>query len=477
MAASWELQLVSAIVRGEEPARQFEAAQKAGIRAEFFGTAEGRLLWSRIDAHYNRGDNFGHVPSEEQIAEWFPAYDLPTPVENFPDLCTNVRNGYLRRKAETLIEEFEHGVREDAAKALVALSTEITTLQTECLIDTDADFKQTAVKEVADHLVRAKESGGVLGLPWPWTYLNEATMGIRPKCFYLAWALPKSMKTYWGLVIAAYLFQQGQRVLVYSKEMTWEEVRDRIAAIIARVDIDRYLKGRLTDTEQEHLLLTIERVSDPTSTGQLFFTQADRLDGGKGGPAEIRKKVLQYKPVFVLLDSSYMLEMPGAQGSALDWRNLAALTRELKQVCLSTGASMLAIMQENERAAIKYKGTRGTASMAYNTSAPADCDGGFHLVLNKKAQELSVHIAVLRTGKGDGFTIHAQPCENFEFAGTHLWHVGDDDDTGTPPVPLVDPAAASKVTKQVGNSISRFRARLNSPDGQRAPIGDEDEQE
>ena len=163
--------------------------------------------------------------------------------------------------------------------------------------------------------------------------------------------------------------------------------------------------------------------------GEIFFTQADRLDGGPGGPAEIRQKIDVYHPEFVMLDSSYMLELPGSSNSssnALDWKNLGAITRELKQICKSTKIGMMAIMQENETQALKNKGSRGTSSLAMNKGAVADCDVGLRLVINQKTSELSIHYAVIREAKGKGFTIHAQACENFEFSGTHMHNIGDD---------------------------------------------------
>ncbi len=89
---------------------------------------------------------------------------------------------------------------------------------------------------------------------------------------------------------------------------------------------------------------------------------------------------------------------------------------------------MMAIMQENEQQAIKFKGTRGTASMSMNKGAAADCDLGLRLVMNKQRGELSIHYAVMREATANGFTINALACDNFDLADdpTHLWNVGDD---------------------------------------------------
>ena len=238
--------------------------------------------------------------------------------------------------------------------------------------------------------------------------------------------------TFIGLVVCAYLYQQNYRVLIYSKEMTQEILWNRLACIICRVDYKRFKTGQISDEEQLRMFEQIERLTgardDGTGhRGEIFFTQADRMDGGPGGPAEIRRKIEMYEPDLVFLDSSYMLEMPGSSNAnALDWKALAAITRELKSICKTKKVPMIAIMQENEQQALKFKGSRGTASVAMNKTAIADCDIGLRLVLNKKAHELSIHFAVCREAEADGFTINALACENFEFAGMHLHYVGDD---------------------------------------------------
>ena len=178
------------------------------------------------------------------------------------------------------------------------------------------------------------------------------------------------------------------------------------------------------------------------------------MDGGPGGPADIRRKIDLYKPHFVMLDSSYMLEMPDSKGSALDWRNLATVTRAIKQVCKTTGVATLAILQENERAAHKYAKSRGTASMAFNTMAGADCDLGFKLVLNAKTQELSLHYAIMREARGNGFTFNAKPFDNFEYSGDHMWEVGDDQEE--PPTK----AEAAKAEKEKLSAERKYTPAL-----------------
>lgn len=482
MAANWELQLITTIVRGEKPRELYEAAMRQGLNTACF-EGEARPIWSRIDEVYRRPGNFGVVPSEESLRQWFPHIDLPTPLENFLDLCESVRTAHMKREIMKAIEQYEQTTKDpsaNAAMAVVTLAAHIeTTKRLSASNNTDASFRET----IADVLTSRRErtqAGGLIGLPWPWERMNADTQGIHDGDFILVWALPKSMKTFFGLVVCAHLYQQGHRVLIYSKEMTQEILWQRLACIMCKIDYDRLKRGALSADEHDRMLRMLERLTGSADVpsdhrGEIFFTQADRLDGGPGGPAEIRQKIDIYHPEFVMLDSSYMLELPGSSNSssnALDWKNLGAITRELKQICKSTKIGMMAIMQENETQALKNKGSRGTSSLAMNKGAVADCDVGLRLVINQKTSELSIHYAVIREAKGSGFTIHAEACENFEFSGTHLHNIGDDVEAEQAEREATKKAQASSTattsTRAVEHSAVSMEQRMSALGGRAA---------
>jgi replicative DNA helicase len=255
--------------------------------------------------------------------------------------------------------------------------------------------------------------------------MNAATQGIQDGDYIMVWAMPKSMKTWFGLVITAHLFESGRRVLIYSKEMTWASIRRRVACILAKVNYGKLKEGILNEAEERTYFEKLETITDPNFPGDLWFTPADRLDGSPGGPNEIRRKIESYRPHFVMLDSSYMLELPGSSSNALDWKQLSLVNRQLKQIAKQTGIPILSILQENERSAYKYSKSRGTASLAMNTGAVMDCDVGIRLVRHRVKNEISIHLAAARETTSEGFTINALAAENFEYAHDTLHRFED----------------------------------------------------
>ena len=438
--SSWQLQLISHILMAptnEAGVKAFEAARAFGIQ-DIMLSGEARLYWTRILAYYSRTHRHGRVPSMQRMQEDFPSISLPGSVEDVEDVCQQIKHAHMRRVVDEAYEDYVRQVetKNNIEQAVQDFTAKLETVQTVCTLNKDVSFTDVARREVmADLQKRSEATNGLTGLPWPWDEMNERTQGIQASSFILVWATPKSGKTWLGLMTCAHLLQEGYKVLVYSKEMTWEIIRNRLACIMAKVNYGDFQKGKL-DVKQRMLVDdALAVVCDKDRTGRLYFTQADRLDGGPGGPAEIRRKVDMYKPDFVMLDSSYMLEMPGSANNALDWKNLSMLTRELKQIAINTGVAILAISQENERAALKYKGTRGTASMAFNTNSAADCDLGIRVVLNKKEQIMSLWFAIARENDSDGLSIHAKFCEDMSYESDRLFNVGDGCEDEAPALP------------------------------------------
>jgi replicative DNA helicase len=456
MSANWELQLISAVLIDAAPAKRYEEALDRKITPKHFGNFEAEQLWLFISSIYNRSDNYGHIPSIQQVKETYHLVDLPDPAENFYDLCRLVKEGYVRRQSEMLVQKFLDNLDGDPLEAVEKLRYSADALLEKVDSNSDVCFNEAALAETVEELEHLDDGEGLTGIPWPWPILNDETGGIQEGDYILLWALPKSMKTWIGLYIAAHVWLTGRNVLIYSREMMWRDMRRRLACLIAKVNYTKYKKNQLSTSEKARIYETLDKLISEDGA-QIWFTNADQADGSPGGPAEIRKKICAYKPQFVLLDSAYMLQMPGKATNPFDWKQLQQVNAELKQICKSTSIPMLAILQENERAAIKYKNTRGTASLAMNSGASMDCDIGIRAVKHSKKQEISLHIAVGRETTAEGFTIHGKPAEDFSYAHDHLYHVGDDfKEEGSSGVSAGAQQKISATLTQFGSMVDQF---------------------
>lgn len=457
MAANWELQLISSIVRNtNDGSKLFGEAQSKGITSTTLGNAEARAIWSSIDLHYSRPHNYGKIPSEQKLLEQYQYLDLPTPQEDFIDLCTYVKEMHMERKAEKAIEKFHESKKAGATNAAQELVSTLSVLCQEVTLNADVDFNEVALNETISDIATIKENKGCVGLPFPWEQLTEGTGGLNPGDFAMIYALPKSMKTWIGLVIAAHIAMTGRRVLIYSKEMNWANMRRRMACIMAKVDYTRYRKGRMSEVEELQVMEKLAWFSEECG-GRIIFSALDRADGTAGGPNEVRAKMNLYKPEFVFLDSCYMLQLPN-NDNPYDWKNMTAVNGQIKQIAKSTNVPILGIFQESERAALKYKGqSRGTASIAMNTNVVQDVDIAIQCIYNKHERQITLKIACGRETMLEGFTIHAHAAENFEYCSDKMWEVGcgedDKPEKGAPP-----PAAVERMISTVGSMIGDIAA-------------------
>jgi len=424
MPANWELQLISTIVRGENRPELYLEAVKKGVTQNTFGNSEARTLWSGIHYHFNRSEVYGQVPSESLLKELYPFMELPEPQECFEDLCDIVLIKHQRRQVDKAWDEFNSEATKNTPTALAKLAARLTAIQEQANGGTDVDFSAVALQETVEELEAIDQSSGVTGIPFPWPRMNQATGGINEGDYILIYSLPKSMKTWLGLLLAVHVATTGRRVLVYSREMMWAITRRRIGCILAKADYTEYRTNCLSDSKKEQVLAAIDWFCNECQ-GNIIFTDADLPDGSPGGPDEIRRKIEVYKPHFVLLDSAYMLEIEDIKGNPYDWKSMALVNRKCKQIAKKTGVPIAAILQENERMAHKFKGTRGTASLAMNTSAIQDCDIAIRIVYHKRREEMSLHLSAARETTDPGFTIHAKAATNFEFAHNRLWEVDE----------------------------------------------------
>jgi hypothetical protein len=450
------------VIRDDESSERFIEATENGINVNVFGNPEAVAVWSYIDFYFKRSDRYGHIPSEEFLLETFSTLELPSPQECFEDLCSLVKARWQRRKTEAAWETYRIDLKIDQRAALTSLSNTLIALQEQQNTNGDISFSDVALNEFIADMENLETAKGITGIPFPWPRLNEATGGIQQGDYILIYALPKSMKTWVGLYLAVHVALTGRKVLVYSREMTWETTRRRIGCILAQVDYTKFKKNLLTPAKKVEVLDAVEWFCTECE-GDIQFTNIERPDGSAGGPDEVRRKIEIYKPQLVLLDSAYMLELPNAHVNPYDWKSLAVINRRCKQICKKTGVPTIAILQENERAAHKYKNTRGTASLAMNTSAIMDCDLSIRVVYRSDLEEMSLHLPAARETREKGFTIHAKAAYNFGYAHDRLWEVGDENSEGEDPgVARSGQATLKAATAKLPSMASSYRGTTST---------------
>jgi len=425
---SWAAQLLFHITKSHKPKDRKEAFRlvtSCGIKPEMIQGPERYALAHIIEYVDMSPHSSGSVPDVQTLREKYPNLVIPDQSSsNLEEVVRRIQEGHVRRKVTTHLNEYEINERHDPMAALYKLQEKLENLILSNKDNHDRVFDESAVESVVEELQFRKKNQGVTGLPFPWKELSSATHGIQPEDLVIIYALPKSMKTWIAMLIVVKLAMLGYRTLIFSKEMSWDKVKFRIAAILTDSDYTSMMKGYLSDEEiadiKEILMAFVEHKKD-----LIMFTKAMRIDGSRGGPKELEKKAEDFGADVIFADSAYQLEPSG--GESKDYhRKLNMISTGLKECASSSKIPVIAVFQENERQAIKMaKKSRGTASVAGSTAIVQDADVMMRVVYNPFCDELSLHLPAARETKHKGITINAVPAVDFTYAGDHLHYPED----------------------------------------------------
>lgn len=106
---------------------------------------------------------------------------------------------------------------------------------------------------IDEHIRTVIELGGVPGIKCGYPDIDNKTNGFRPGQFVLIAARPGNCKTTIALNMAVNMARMGKRVLVYSCEMSNEELTMRLVSLVAQVPFQAILKADMIGTEPERL--------------------------------------------------------------------------------------------------------------------------------------------------------------------------------------------------------------------------------
>lgn len=105
--------------------------------------------------------------------------------------------------------------------------------------------------------------GAILGIPTGFGVLDQMTGGLQRSDLIILAARPGVGKTSLALSLAANAaLRYGQRVAMYSLEMSKEQLGDRLLSMIARVDQSRLRTGWIEDDEWEQIVDASDKLAE-----------------------------------------------------------------------------------------------------------------------------------------------------------------------------------------------------------------------
>lgn len=185
----------------------------------------------------------------------------------------------------------------------------------------------------------SRNKGAVTGIPSGFIDLDYRTAGMQPSDLILIAARPSMGKTAFVLNIAQHVaFKQNKSVVIFSLEMSKEQLVNRMFSLESRVDAQHLRTGQLTDEEWEKLI---------ESAGVIGRSNLIIDDTPGISISELRSKCRKFKLEqdlsMIIID--YLQLMSGSGRSDSRQQEISDISRSLKSIARELGVPVLALSQ------------------------------------------------------------------------------------------------------------------------------------
>lgn len=302
-----------------------------------------QAAYTSIDRHLRDHNRFPAVETLRERGHQLP--DAPEPLSYYRDQFFNSLR--LRRGSEFVLSMQEainsgDGYQVDSLIAEMQRVGDAPELSTVPLSNHYAGF--------IDRLnpSRARSNRVAIGLP----ALDQSIGGVKRGDMIVTAGRPASGKTYVQLQCALTLAEMGERVVYISKEMSQEQIDDRLFFMLMDIDPGVNSSRFSTDT-------TIATARDrrqfipPAILDNLLFPEHRQIRS----TSDVRALVRTERPTILMIDGTYFLDPTGLRKNADQRERYERIIRDTKQLCDDETVTTHLTWQMNRKK--EYGGTEG----------------------------------------------------------------------------------------------------------------------
>lgn len=410
--ANPEMQLISRIVRTGD----LSPVLDWGITDADFRTNEAKSVFRTLAGYYSDSKTRGSVLGERVFAIVFPQLQLyDDHAMTTAALCHEVRRGRIIAESKEAVLTLTENVEVDPIAAMATLNTHIQTLLALGEAKNHDLFASAAADGLLDRYMKVKNNQFAFArMPWPWEIMNEVTGGIQEDDFIVAFGRPKNMKTWVLVYLLAWAYVSGKTALVYTKEMTPENIYQRVFACIARIPYQELRSGKLLPEDELSLMSTASVIKDQyNSTSSIIVLDGRSVGAGGDTVAWLQSKAEKYKPDIIFIDGMYLLSDSANGKKTADWQRVTNISRAVRQMILHLRIPVAATMQAN-RAAAKNSDAN-LDEIAYADAIAQDATVIMRTIEDKKNRKINLIMGGSREFRLHGIRINGIPATNFEF--------------------------------------------------------------
>lgn len=410
--ATAEAQLLSRIVRtGELP-----EVQAWGITTEDFLTSEGKGMWGNLIGYYSARTTQKAVLGPESLKNRFPLFALcDDPHMTLEALCAEVRKARLIVDGKETARQLAETIELDPLMAAAEAQARLTLMQSIGFSKaTDVAFLGSFEESLRRYEMQ-KKGFNFARCSWPWSIMNEMTGGIQEDDYIVFYGRPKSKKSWVLASSIAYFFNMDKRVLIYTKEMTPDNIYKRIAACIIGMPYQEFRMGRLEGNYERDMYTLLDMLRAEGLSERLICLSGKDVATGTDTISWLQSKAEKYKPDVMCVDGLYLLS--GETKARSDHERMMSISRAARSMQLSTRIPLLATMQAN-RFAAKHSNAE-LDEIAYSDAIGQDATCIIRVINEKSPHYAIPTIALVLAGSREfslhGFRIGGVPATDFTY--------------------------------------------------------------
>jgi len=354
-------------------------------------TTDNKKVFEKVVKHVEK---YAEPPSLEYLEHEFPKFDFDPPADPLDFILEKaIETKEFKQIQETLVaieQALTQRTPRDAMNELIMRAKVVERID---IVSTDIDVKED-FDSWKEEYIKRKESGDTKGLPTGIELLDNTLNGIHPGEFWIIAARPQSFKT-WLLCelfrVAGSVCDETCSVLFFSKEMTKQQIYDRVLAMIGNINYSALRKSELTEDDFKAIKdnLTEDLNARLKIIGKGQFDQLNE--------AYIKAKIIEYNPSAAYVDGLYLF------GEGEGWDEQTSMTRNMRAIALDTGVPIIGTVQFNKKG-------MGINNIAYSDSYGQDASVIIGIERerdesqDKATKTIRMKILKAREGETDGET-------------------------------------------------------------------------
>jgi replicative DNA helicase len=223
---------------------------------DYYGKAFEIILNCHIDGteHFNALRKAGF-----KFTDFDMVFDGASSYRNPEEIAQEVKNLANARNVKNILSDFSKKIPEKEIDKFIA------ELQVKLINNVDTTEKEKShIKDIAQEFLLEREEylkkpkGSLIGISTGYIRLDEAIDGLRPEHLWVLGGYTNTGKTFASLNIIANLVRQGRRVVIYSLEMSKNDVIARLLGIMTKQNGLAIMKGTSHKPIQAELEKIIE---------------------------------------------------------------------------------------------------------------------------------------------------------------------------------------------------------------------------